>query len=408
MDRSAARARAGRATRAATVVLATLAGTSGQAAPDWTAMPPGLLPQRLPVAAAQGWQVQTEAADFSASDATPVRGFAGDWAHYHPRNGRNLALQQSRVEVRITHRGWELAATARGDILVDGSRGSFDLVHAYKQRLTPADGSRFDAAAHEQGVVWAGLRVARSWTLLPAAQADAAGLRLTAALTPLSVRRLRITDVQGSVQYAGATGYVFDATTLQQASYRQFGGLGTRDATGSGFTSDIGLLWQPAAGWFANLSLVDGVSRLRAARVATETMRLSSSTRQVDPRGYLDYQPLLNGQNSAQDVRLRLPRKWSATAGMAVDRLIPALPSGSLVGVRWERIGGLDLPALWAALPVRQLGPGWALQLDAEARWHAVGIGLQGPLGGVWLRSNAGRAGQASALGWQATLNLPW
>lgn len=398
----------GRAISAWAVVLALLAGAPAQAAPDWTAMPPGLLPQRLPVAAGGAWQVQAEAADFSASDATPVRGFAGDWADYHPRQGHNRALQQSRIELRITGHGWELGAAVRSDVLIDGSRGSVDLVHAYKQRLTPADGSRFDAVAREQGVVWAGLRLARSWTLLPTPRADAAGLRLTAALTPLSVRRLRITDVQGMVQYGSATGYSFDATTLQQASYRQFGGLGTRDTTGSGITTDLGLLWQPAPGWFANLSLVDAASRLRVPRVATETMRLSSSTRQVDARGYLDYQPLLNGQDSAQDVRLRLPRKWSATAGLAVDQLIPALPSGSLVGARWERVGGLNLPALWAALPVASLGPGWTLQLDAEARWHALGIGLQGPLGGLWLRSNAGRAGQASALGWQAAIHLPW
>ncbi|MDH4390140.1 MAG: hypothetical protein QE285_01800 [Aquabacterium sp.] len=152
--------------------------------------------------AGSGWQVQAEAADFSASDATPVRGFAGGWAAYHPRSGRNLALQQARLELRLAHGGWELAATLRNDTTVSGMRGAFDVVHAYKQRLALADASRFDVAAQEQGVVWAGLRAARSWTLVPAAQADATGLRLSAALAPLRMQRMRTADVQGTAPVA--------------------------------------------------------------------------------------------------------------------------------------------------------------------------------------------------------------
>jgi hypothetical protein len=128
----------------------------------------------------------------------------------------------------------------------------------------------------------------------------------------------------------------------------------------------------------------------------------------VDPRGYLDYQPLLNGLNSATDVRVQLARKWSATAGMPATQLWSGLPDGSLAGARWEHIGGIDLPAVWAAVPVRRLGPGWLLQIDAEPRWRTLGIGLQGPRAALWLRSSASRVGEASALGWQATFNQPW
>jgi hypothetical protein len=395
---------------AAALVAGTLAATGAQAAPDWALMPPGLLPQRLPVATPTGaaWQVQTEAADFSGSDATAVRGFGGDWTQYHPRSGRNTALQQARLDLRLTHGDWELGATLRSDMLVSGTRGSFDLVHAYKQRQTLADGSTLRVAAQEQGLVWAGLRAARSWTLLPADGAQAAGLRLTAAVTPLHLRRLRLSTVQGSVQSSGAGGYGFDASTLRQDSHRQFGGMGQDGATGSGITSDLGLLWQPGTAWFANLSVVDALSRLRIQNLATETMRLSSATAQLDGRGYVDYQPLLNGHNSATDLRLRLWRKWSATAGVQADRLWAAAPAGSQLGARWEHIGGLGLPAVWASLPLPMLAPGWALQIDAEARFGSLGLGLQGPQGALMLRSSGSRVGQASALGWQASVNLPW
>ena len=403
--------RAGRLARraaATTALVLTGLANAAQADPAWASMPAGLLPQRLPVAAAPSgshWLLHAEATDFSASDATPVRDFSGDWARYQPRGGRNAALQQARLELAISDGDWELGATLRSDILITGSRGAFDLVHAYKQRQTLADGSALAVDAQEIGVIWAGLRAARSWTLLPARAADAAGLRLTAAVTPLSVRRVQLTSAQGTVAYSNAAGYRFDASTSQQDSHRQLSGWGTVDTTGSGLTSDLGLLWQPGPSWFANLSLVDAASRLRVRGVATETMTLSSSTRGVDDRGYLDYHPLLNGRDSASDLRLRLQRKWSATAGVLAHDLWAAAPAGSQLGARWERIGALDLPALWASLP---LAPGWALQLDAETRFRSLGLGVQGRYAALMLRSSGLRVGQASALGWQASLSLPW
>ena len=77
-----------------------------------------LLPVRLPVASAPegaGWVLRAEAADFTAVDATPVRALSGDWATYHPRDGRNHALQSARIELSAASGRWELAATVRSD-----------------------------------------------------------------------------------------------------------------------------------------------------------------------------------------------------------------------------------------------------------------------------------------------------
>ena len=369
-------------------------------------MPAPLLPLRLPVASTPdgaGWLLRTEAADFSAIDATPVRALSGDWANYHPRNGRNHALQSARIELSAAHQRWEVAATARSDILIDGSRGAFDVVQAYKQRATPADGSRFSVDAQQRGVVWAGLRGARSWAL----HSDAAlpTWQLTAALTVLSVRRVQKTDAQGEVQYSDLTGYDFNAQTLRVDNQKDFGGWGERYTTGRGVTTDLGLLWQPSERAFVNLSLVDLASRLTVDRVPTEAATMSSVVFGVDDRGYLDYKPLVNGRYSASDLRLQLARKWSLAAGWRLDGGTGGSGDGVVLGARWEHIGGLDLPALWLTWPVL---PGWTLQLDAETRFHSLGIGVATRHASLLLRSRSLAVGESSALGWQASLRWPF
>ena len=387
------------------LVAATPAGAADAVA-AWAAMPTPLLPTRLPVPDAPGWTLRAEAANFEVADATPVRALSDDWARYHPRGGRNAALQSARIELVAAHARWEVAAALRSDILIEGSRGAFDLVHAYKQRQTPADGSAFAVDAQEQGVVSAGLRGARTWVLRPGSDN---GLQATAALTLLSVRRVQVTDVRGEVQYSTAAGYAFDAHTLQQDSRKPFGGFGTSGTTGNGYTLDAGLLWQASPDTFVNLSAGDVLSRLRIRNVAMQQTTLSSSTSSLDGNGFLAYKPLVNGRNSASDVSLRLTRKWSASVGTRIGAHI-GLPAGhalddALVGARWERIGNIDLPALWAVLP---LWPGMAAQMDAETRFRSFGIGLTTRHGSLLLRSSSLPVGTSRALGWQASFMLPW
>lgn len=392
--------------------LAGLAGAPARAAePAWATMPAPLLPVRLPVARTPegaGWVLRAEAADFSAVDATPVRGLDDDWASYHPRSGRNHALQTARIELSAARGAWEVAATVRSDILIHGSRGAFDVVHAYKQRATPADGSRFTVDAQERGVVWAGLRGAHSWAL--GGDPAVPTWQLTAALTVLSVRRVQQVDAQGDVQYSSLTGYDFNAQTLRLDNQKDFGGWGERNATGSGVTTDLGLLWQPTDRVFVNLSVVDLASRLTVDQVPTEAATLSSAVFGVDDRGYLDYKPLVNGRYSASDLRPQLARKWSLAAGWRLDGVrsgagIAGSTAGAVLGARWEQVDGLDLPALWLTWPVQ---PGWTLQLDAETRFRSLGIGVATRYASLLLRTRSLPVGESSALGWQASLRWPF
>ena len=343
------------------------------------------------------------AAQFEASDAVPVRALSGDWRQYSPRDGRNVALQSARLEVSASKGPWEVSTAVRSDIVIGGERGAFDVVRAYKQKLEPASGSSFELNAVEQGVIWTGLRGARTWVLVPGADNS---VQLTAALALLSVRRVQLTTVNGTAGYDSAAGFNFNAQTLRQDSYVDFGGYGKPRTTGNGYTTDFGLLWQPTARSFVNVSASDAFSKLEVRSVATEEISASSTTRLFDTSGYLDYRPLLNGRNSSQDLALKLLRKWSLSAGMQLDE---SVWKSTTVGARWEHVDGTAIPSLWAStpLPVWQQA-GLALQLDADTRFKSVGVGLNSRFGSVMLRSQSSSVSASRALGWQAALNWAW
>lgn len=365
----------------------------------------GLLPARLPVAGDDVWRLRAFVASFDAADAVPVRDFTGRWDDYAPRRGRNAALESVQAEFSATRRSWEVALVGRSDFVINATRGAYDVVRADKRREAPPVGSHFDAEVKETGVVWGGLRLARTWALgsSPAldgiGQAASSRWQFTTALTLLSVRRLQTIQARGNVAFDGST-YAFDAGGTRRDSFREFEGFGRPQTTGAGVSADFGVAWQPAVGTFFNLSVVDALSALRIDGVATQEVNASSATSSVDANGFLVSRPLLSGRNSASSVRLQLAPKISLIAGGTF-----AAPWGAtLAGLRVEHIAGLTLPAVWSVVP---LGHGIALQLDAETRFRSLGVGLVGRYGGVFVRTRSLPVAGTRALGWQASIEVP-
>jgi hypothetical protein len=87
------------------------------------------------------------------------------------------------------------------------------------------------------------------------------------------------------------------------------------------------------------------------------------------------------------------------SGGMRVDWL----GRGTLVGARFEHIANINIPSIWAVLP---LAAGFGLQLEAETRFHTFGIGLNHRYGSLMLRTSSLSINQSEALGVQAAVNI--
>lgn len=342
-------------------------------------------PVRLPVPDAQTWQSSLRLGAYEAADAVPVRRLEGDWAAYHPRGGDNAVVQGAHLELVAFRRGWELALTSRNEGLLIGSRGAFDLVHAYKRRQTPDAGTSLQVDAQAGGLWLSGLRVARSGGTagLMSAGDDGAprGWRWTLAATGLTVRRAVTVEARGQAGFGAGGADNYGATAARSDTSKSFGGFGNAGARGAGFTLDAGLAWQGPGGLLVNLSAVDLWSQVEVDGATTQTVRLSSQTLGTDAQGFLDYRPALTGQNRAGTLRTRLERKWSLSVEGPLR--LPAL-GPSRVGAQWARMGALERPTVWWSRP---LAAGWTGILEADPRFDAVGIGLSTSSLGLTLRA---------------------
>jgi len=389
---------------AVTGVLALLACPAAVAQPAndgeavWAAMRTSLLPMRAPVSQEAQWTVRSTFSAFSANDAVPALEATGDWQHYSPTSGRNSGLQQGHFELTASRSGWELAAIVRSDILVSASRGAVDAVHAYRQKLTLPEGSDVPVDTRQINLTMGGLRVARTWAFEPAPRQT---LQFTGALTALSVQDVQLWNVGGRVGYTNADGYKLNSTFQRQDSRKQFYGYGSDHPTGYGYTADLGVMWTPTETSFINVSAVDLFSRVNVDGVATQRAKASSSTKTTDAEGYVEYQPLISGRYSSERVDLSLDPMLGISGGMRVDWL----GRGTLVGARFEHIANINIPSIWAVLP---LAAGFGLQLEAETRFHTFGIGLNHRYGSLMLRTSSLSINQSEALGVQAAVNIPF
>ena len=345
-------------------------------------------PQRLPVAQAEAWTVSARLGWSEGSDALPLRAMEGDWSRYQPRPGNQVAAQFAQAEVSAARSGWEFAIHRRSELLLTGSRGAFDLVHAYKRRAQPAPGTAFSARVVAQGAKTTGVRVARTWGAGPRQRMrgdhEDAGWRWTLAATALSVHRSLAADLRGSASYGPGGPEAFEGTATRHDSSKQFGGFGNAGATGQGLSVDAGLSWGRIDGLRLNLSLVDVWSHLELAEVAAQSLRLASATLAYDADGYLVYRPALNGQNRSASLRTQLLRKSSLVADWPLN--LPVLGEVRM-GARWTRVGTLDMPALTLGRP---LASGWVGMLELDPRFHAVGVGFASRSGALMLHTGGG------------------
>lgn len=364
----------------------------------WAGIRTSLLPMRPPVLPDEQWTVRSVFSAFAATDAVPVLDASGKWKRYAPAGGRNNGLAQAYVDFSLSRSGWELATTLRSDILISASRGAVDVVHAYKQKLKLPEGSNLGVSTHQTSLALAGLRVARTWSFEPG---PGQSLQVTGALTVLSVRSVQIWDVSGRAGYTKADGYSLNAQVLRHNSTKQFSGYGMNHPDGYGYTADLGVMWTPTEYSFINVSAVDIFSRVNVSGVATQHASVSSSTKSTDAQGYVEYKPLISGRYSSQRVGLRLNPKWGVSGGVRVDWL----GSGTQLGARLEHVANINIPSLWAVLP---LAAGFGLQLDAETRFHSFGVGLQHRYGSLMLRTSSLALGRSETLGLQAAVNIPF
>lgn len=337
---------------------------------------------------AKAWRAYTQASLWAAYDAIPVSEFDGDWSvGYAPREGRNLFLQRNRAEFGVEKDGWRVGIEYRQEGSLDASRDTLEFYRLYQQQQRP-DGARdFNLRAQIRSWSAAGLRVGRTFAL-DAAASNGPLLMVSGAL--YANPRNRDVEASGSVSYRPTDVYGFNAQYLESDTKYEYPFMDNRSQTSSGASVSIALQWPLTERLKANLSLNDIWSRMRWSNLPSVQKNINSEVTSYDEDGYINYQPLLSGQNSQI--------KKTGTIGASGALSLTYQLDQWAMKMRLDRIEGTTLPSVSATYQSN-----WgSFTTSYETRFNTLGVGYDyGPFR-VHLHANRWPLSEASALGLDA------
>jgi hypothetical protein len=336
---------------------------------------------------ATAWQAYANVQLWAAYDATPIRQFDGTWDTYAPRAGRNVFLQRHRAEVGVEKDGWRVGLEYRREGTLVTDRETLDFYHNYQQRLRPDDARAYTLDAQFKTWSAAGLRVARTFAL------DRPGAALTVSGALYAHPSNREIEINGNINYQQVDEYGGNARYRESDTRYRDPFMPGLSQSSSGASVSMALQWPLSERVTANLALNDLWSRMRWSNLPSITQSLNSNVTSLDQNGYINYKPLLSGQNSRIDKSGSIGMSSAASLTYRLDRW--SMKAGL------DRIEGTTIPAV-ATTYASKWG---AFTGSYESRFKTVGIGYDlGPLR-LHLRADRWPLSQASAIGVDAGLH---
>lgn len=342
-------------------------------------------------AASTGWQAYADIRAWVAYDAIPVGEFGGKWGEgYASRNGRNVFLQRNRASIGVEKEGWRVGVEYRQEGSLDASRDTVDFYHLYQQRQLPDAARSFGLDARFHSWSASGMRVSRTFTL---DQSVLAGLQMNVSGALYGTLRNRDTTVGGSASYQGLGAYGVNAQSLDSDTRYRYPFMPEASQASSGGSVSVALQLPLDEHWTANVAIDDLWSRLRWSNLPTGQKSINSEVATTDQNGYVNYQPLLTGQNSLISK--------TGTIGATRSASLTYQQAQWLVKLGVDHLAATTIPAV-ALTYQSALG---AFMVGYESRFNSVGLGYGiGPFH-LQLRANKWSVSQASSLGLNAGLH---
>ncbi len=296
---------------------------------------------------------------FLANDFIPLSQANKDWSQgYAPRDGKNIALISTRIEVGMQWQGFRLGYINRNEWYGSANRDSLDVIRAIRQDADYDNGRNYTLDYHLRGFAAAGARLTKSfsndlgsgWTLGWGAAASA-----------LHGSKVRSEDVTGSA--TGTGGKNFTATVDWT---RDYSGTDTaadgfvepyRDGnpTGQGYSADLGLILRREDGWRFEWTASDVLGRMNWYDIPEKTLSGSN----------LPGAALPGGRKWRVDLVQNLPVKHAVSVSIPTSVANVELADTLFQGTHLPRIG-----------LSKRIGADWTTRLDYDFRFSTVGLGV--------------------------------
>jgi hypothetical protein len=329
-------------------------------------------------ATASTWQLQLHS--IRHSDALRLADFdRDDWQAVSARQGRNVTMFDEGLRLETRRGAWTWALLARSQATLVADEQTLNLARDIDGGRRPAADLALQVQARLRGTTGGGVALGREHVL-------GEGWRAGWELQGLTLARWLERRLAGPVQFRVADGsYDFALHSAEIDNRLDFPFRRDFARRGSALLLAATLAWDGDSAW-ARAGLHDG-GWLRWRGMPQQDATLDTTTQAVDADGFLIYQPLVEGRNTQDGLRRRLPWRASVAAGVRVG-------PGQRLGLQAERLPDFGwLPAVsWQTLGAAHGSPSFG------ARWHLHERRLVLLAGwrGFNLRAGADRLGAAA------------
>ena len=302
---------------------------------------------------------------FAGNDYVAVSEYSGNWnGAYTPRNGKNLALLNARVESGASYDTWRLAALYRKEILIESNRDITDIVYYNKQHVSVPAGQSFGINLRVAGFEADGIRLDKGFVL---SQIYAMTVSVGAGISLLRGRSVRIGRADGTAS-STLTGYTYNVTLEDSHSKATYPFIRNATPIGQGYALDAGAKFAWSNGSRLELAANDLLGEMRWENMPHTIQTANSATLARDASGYIYYNPTVSGVNDLNRRALtqKLAPKFHAQFTYPVSNF------GISAGTEW--IKGYWFPQAGVAY---RLNENWMTMLDYDVRFNTLGLGIK-------------------------------
>jgi len=247
---------------------------------------------------------------FIANDTISLEEFFGDWqAHYHPRAGKNIAIQDFRVDIGGRfYKDFYLGFFHKYNVFVEANKDFADLYHTIKNKEDFYHDRDYLLNLDIQGVKYSGLVLSKNSLLFKDSENS---IMIGGALSLSFGHDIQEGTVRGRATSPSEKMYQVQAQSTYHYTDNHLYDLDVKGANGFGYGADIALAYTNSRYDFGiKLIANDVFSRIYWRDLPYSFVDIQTENKTFDKDGYVKYSPAISGLEKYTDFTQHIEARY--------------------------------------------------------------------------------------------------
>jgi len=256
------------------------------------------------------FQTKTVTSSFNtsiANDPVSLEAFFHNWdSNYHPRNGMNLALESSRLDLGMVFKdNYYFGYTYRHDVFLEASSDFTHLMYLTKNKLDLPLNEQFDLYLNIEGLEAQGILFGRKFVFSPTKWGEWS-LFLSGSL--LYANNVQKGALSGNAKSISKYDYTFQADADYYYTRNYLYDLDVVKRSGFGFSTHLTVDYK-YKDFSMTLIANDFFGRMYWNNLPYSYISMDSENKYYDENGYVHYNPTIHGIEKTKYYTQKLPIK---------------------------------------------------------------------------------------------------